>query len=234
MASTAPSATLLNTQLSAENVALKDELRVLRSEFRSLALANARLADKNEELIATQAQLKAALEHLLSKRPRRDLVDPNQGSLFVQEVQALADSIGSQDSEGVDPVAELSPEDQQVPDGESPSDPEPKPKPKGKKREPSRRVADESNLRHEVVRSELPLEQRRCAVTGLELVEVGVKVTKELDYRPGELVVLEHHQVIYGAPPEVAKDRKIEQVFAPASQPVAMESQDVPGDTQYA
>lgn len=227
MTSAAPSAALLNAQLTAENVALVEELRVARrearqaaSELRDLRQQYARQEDTIAQLLATQAQLKKALEHLLENRPRRSVVDPNQALLFVEELQALADSIVPPAEATAEPVVELAPEDAEVPDGESPQDEPPK-KQRGKAA-PSRRAVDQSNLRREVVRSELPEEQRRCSVTGVELVEVGVKVTEELDYRPGELLVIERHQVVYGPAPEIAKERSVEPIMAPPL-PVAVE-----------
>ena len=195
MASVAPSLALLNTQLTAKNVALEEELRVARVELRELRKLTAQQADTITELNATVSQLKATLESLLKGQRRTDLIDPNQGLLFA------------------DPVT---PE----PEESDSAQEDPKPKDSGGKRRkspaPSKRVADESNLRREIVRSELPPEQRRCQTTGVELVEVDVKVSKELDYRPGELVLVEHHQVIYGPPPEVAAERNIAPVLAPA------------------
>lgn len=201
MASVAPSIALLNTQLTAKNVALEEELHQARTELRELRKRTAQQEDTIAELRATLQQLKATLEHLLESRRRPELVDPNQGLLFA------------------DPIA--APCDESTAEQEKPA-PEPPPKKPRKPASPSRRVADESNLRREIVRSELPSDQRRCPSTGVELVEVGVKVSKEIDYRRGELVVIEHHQVIYGPPPEIAAERSIEPLLAPAP-PVAVE-----------
>jgi transposase len=201
VASVAPSPALLNTQLMALNVALEEELRVARAELRELRKRTAQQDDTIADLLKTQRQLTAKLEHLLEVRRRPDLVDPNQGLLFGDPLTA--------------------PSDESKAEEEKPA-PEPPPKKRRKSAGPSRRVADESNLRREIVRSELPPDERRCPSTGVELVEVGVKVSKEIDYRRGELVVVEHHQVIYGPPPEVAAERNIEPVLAPAP-PVAVE-----------
>ncbi len=195
MASVAPSLALLNTQLTAKNVALEEELLKARAELRELRKRTAQQEDTIAELTSTVQQLKATLEHLLESRRRPEMVDPNQGLLFA------------------DPVA--APSNESTEEQEKPSPTKPAKKPR-KPPAPSRRVADESNLRREIVRSELPLDQRRCPKTGVELVEVGVKVSKELDYRRGELVVVEHHQVVYGPAPEVAAERNIEPVLAPA------------------
>ncbi len=195
VASVARSLVLLNTQLTAKNVALEEELRVARIELRELRARTAQQQDTIAELTSTVQKLKATLEHLLKNQRRPETIDPSQGLLFV------------------DPIAEAS--DQSADEQEKPEPEKPKGKPR-KPASPSRRVADESNLRREVVRSELPPEQRRCPSTGVELLEVGVKVSKELDYRPGELVLVEQHQVIYGPPEEVATERNIAPLLAPA------------------
>lgn len=86
------------------------------------------------------------------------------------------------------------------------------------KRKPKKRArkTDKSVLPREVVRHELPEADRVCPDTGVELVEVGVQVTEELDYRAAQLRVIEHRRVIYGAPPEVAEERQIAPITAPA------------------
>lgn len=201
MASVAPSHALLNTQLVAMNVALEEELRLARAELRKLQARTAQQDDVIADLLGTQRKLQAALEHLLEKRRRPDLIDPNQGLLFADPVSA--------------------PSEESPAEGEKPTK-EPPPKKRRKPAGPSRRVADESNLRHEIVRSELPPDERRCPNTGVELIEVGVKVIKVIDYRRGELVVVEQHQVIYGPPPEIAAERCIAPLLAPAP-PVAVE-----------
>src|SRR5690606_31730329 len=86
-------------------------------------------------------------------------------------------------------------------------------------RDRKQRKLDESNLRREVRRSELSAEERRCPETGVELAETGVKVTTELGYKGAELYLIEHHQVVYGPAPEVAKERTIEPRLAPPHEP---------------
>ncbi len=49
-----------------------------------------------------------------------------------------------------------------------------------------------------------------------ELLEVGVEVAKELDDRPGELSIEEHHQVIFSPPAEVATVRNLAPLLTPA------------------
>lgn len=213
MVSVAPSPTLLNAKLTAENVALEARVRTQATEIRDLRQENAELADTVEDLRSTEAKLKEALERLLARYRGRKKVDPSQGLLFSEQVAELVATIEAFATGETEAPVELAPEDALVPDGEALSDPDPK-TPR-KKADRSRRVVDESNLRREVKRSELPAEERRCPETGVELIEVGTKVTKELDYRPGELVLVEHHQVIYGPAPEIEKERRIEPLLAP-------------------
>lgn len=74
-------------------------------------------------------------------------------------------------------------------------------------------------MRREIRRSELPADERRCPETGVELVETGVRVTKELGYKSAEFYLIEHQQVVYGPRPEVAKERRIEPLLAPPHEP---------------
>jgi len=180
MASVAPSPALLNVKLTAEKVELEQQLRAQASEMRGVRQKNAELVDLVDVLSKTQVQLKAVIEHLLAGRRRHgQLIDPSQSLLFAEQAAQLVDAIEALATGEPEGSAEIKLEDSETPDGESPKDPAPKPKPKPADR--SRRVLDESNLRVEINRSELPLEERRCPVTGVELVEIGTKVTRELD-----------------------------------------------------
>ena len=214
MASVAPSPALLNAKLTAEIVDLGRQLRVERSNLRDSLRTNAELRDALAELQKKHAELEALIANILAgRRGRGHLVDPNQGLLFAEQAARLVESIEALSAAESEEPLTLTPEDAKVPDAESPNESQAKPpRPPGDR---TRRVLDESNLRVEIHRIELPFEQRCCPVTGVDLVEVGVKVTRELDYRPGELVRVEHHRVVYGPAPEVEKERKIEPVLAP-------------------
>ena len=72
-----------------------------------------------------------------------------------------------------------------------------------------------STLAREKVTHELPEDERVCPVTGVALVPVDIKITEELEYYAAELRVIEHHQVVYGPAPEVAKERQIDALPAP-------------------
>lgn len=205
MASAAPSSALLNAKLTAENVALRERVRKQDQEIRELRLKNAELMDLVTELRAVQAELKATVERLLASRDARvPKIDPNQGLLFTTaEDQSVTPDSNTEVNE-----SPTTPEGAATPNATEE-------KPPRKKGDRSRRVNDESNLRREVRRHEVELDQRRCPVTGVDLVEVGTKVSRHLDYRRGEIVVIEDHQVIYGPAPDVARERNIEPLVAP-------------------
>ena len=211
MASAAPSSALLNAKLTAENVALRERVRKQDQEIRELRRKNAELMDLVTKLRAVQAELKATVEHLLASRDARiRKIDPNQGLLFatVEDESVTADS--STDANGSTAQPEGAAAENPAPPNAPPAE-----KPERQKGDRSRRVNDESNLRHEIRRHELELHQRRCPVTGVDLVEVGTKVSRHLDYRRGEIVVIVDHQVIYGPAPEIARERNVKPVVAP-------------------
>jgi transposase len=55
-----------------------------------------------------------------------------------------------------------------------------------------------ADLRRERVVHEVPEEQRQCKCCPLELQRMGKVVTEQLEYKPGELYVIEHVRVKYG------------------------------------
>ena len=212
MASVVPSPALLNARLTSEKVALEEALRAERDKSRKLEQRNAKLVDQVTSLTSTISDLEAHLARLLGAGAHIPKIAPGQRTLF-DDAEALTSAIEDLAAPSADEpaMASLEGDDLRVPDAE---EPEKKPK-----RDRDRRKVDESNLRREVQRSELPEEQRRCPETGVELGEVDVKVTKELAYQRAELYLIEHHQVVYGPPPEIAKERSIEPVLAPAHEP---------------
>ena len=206
-----PSSALLSARLTSEKVALEARLRESTKENRDLRQKNATLVDHVSQLEETQRELRDHLKRLLGGRGVPTLA-PGQELLFADTPEGLSSGIEgliAPDSES-EVLPELDPADVSVPDAESASDPAPK-----KPRPRDRRKVDESNLRREVRRSELPPEDRRCPDTGVALVETGIKVTTELSYQSAELFLVEHQQVVYGPAPDVAKERKIESLVAP-------------------
>ena len=209
MASVVPSPAVLNARLTSEKIDLETRLRVSNKEVRDLRQKNAKLVDHVSQLEETQRELHDHLRRLLGGRGTPTL-SPGQGLLFTDSVQELTSGIEDLIAPEAEELPEVDAADADVPDAENDSDPAPK-----KPRPRDRRKIDESNLRREVRRTELPPEERRCPETGVALIETGVKVSTELSYQSAELFLIEHHQVIYGPAPEVEKERKIEPLVAP-------------------
>ena len=216
MVSSASSPAVLNARLTSEKLALEAELRNSRRAIRDLRQENATLVDRVSELEDAQRELHAHLKRLLAGRHGIPSLAPGQGLLFELSTKDVASSIEElgAPSANQDESVQLDAEDALVPDAE-----EPEAKAAKKSRPRNTRRVDESNLRREVRRSELAPEDRRCPETGVELVETDTKVTTELGYQSAELYLIEHHQVIYGPAPEVAKERKIEPILAPPPEP---------------
>jgi transposase len=209
-----PSPALLNAQLTATVVELEEKLEEatrLNTRARTLAHENAALVDRVAQLEGTVSDLRAHLERLLKGSGAVAKIAPGQHVLFEDVTASIEALAAPEDLEAEAGAAELAPEDAEVPDGEAADDKQPK----ASNRPRDRRKIDESNLRREVVRVELPTAERRCPVTGVELEEVGVKVSTELGYKSAELVLIERHQVVYGPPPEVAEERQIEPRVTP-------------------
>ena len=213
MVSAPPSTALLNKRLTSQVAVLEARNGEQQRELRKLGEQNARLSDTIDQLRKIQDELQSSINHLLKRSGAgAPLIDPNQGVLFDAETQSALDRANELlGANSDDDSPDLTDEDKDVPDGELPGD-----KPRGKKRKPSKRRIDESNLRREINRSELPEEERVCPVTGIALVETGVRVSTELDYRKAELVLIEHQQVVYGPSPEAAVERKLSPICAPA------------------
>lgn len=131
---------LLNKRLTAQNAALEGRVEEQAIEIRQLREENAKLSDKVEQLLKVQHELQSAVNALLKGRgPGVPTIDPNQQVLFADALQNAIDQIDVLANAG-----ETLPDD----------------KPSRKKRKPSKRKIDESNLRHEITRSELPEDQR--------------------------------------------------------------------------
>lgn len=168
---------------------------------------NEALRKRNAELEAELKQVRREftifrdeVKRLLGHVPKsKHLVDENQLPLF--------DGIGPADPPPVEKPEHVD----EAPDGETQDDSirgRHKPKKRAKK-------TDMTQLPRKVVTHDLPEDQRVCPDTGVQLVPVGVEITEELDYVAAEMRVLEHHQVVYGPPPEVAEDRQIAPITSP-------------------
>jgi len=156
----------------------------------------AQLADRDAETAALKRDVATLTEHvkrLLEASRRRPSGHPGQGELFPD------------DEVDVEPdVSQL----EAAEDGEIESPKEPR-----KKRKTSK--ADTSRLPRKEVRHELTEEERIDPTTGLLLVPVDEKVFDELDYQRAQITLIRHVQVIYGLPPDEARDRKVAPVTAP-------------------
>lgn len=214
MASSVPSPALLNARLNSEKIQLEERLRKSDREKRDLEQTVAALVDENSTLRERESELVQQLKRYMRGNSRLSpTIAPGQTLLFADTADLISEAIEGILAPEPEPIAELSAEDSLIPDAE---EPEPKRK---KTADRKKRQRDESNLRREVHRIELTAEERRCPETGVELVEVDVKVTTELDYRSAELFLIEHHQVVYGLPPEVEQERKVSPLTAPAPSP---------------
>lgn len=115
------------------------------------------------------AELQQRLDALLQRGRRPEAIDPNQPLLFPEMTEAVP---------APPPPAE-----------EKSSRPR-KHKPHGRRR-PS------PTLRHEPRRYQLTAAERLCPECGDERQEIGVEATKQFDYKPAEVFVIEHQRVKY-------------------------------------
>lgn len=194
--------------------AQREEIEMLRKE-----LANARgiivelralLADRDAKvasLTADVATLQKAVDTLMAQRRGGVCVPDGQGLLFAKRepaadaptkeaAVAAAAAAAAADAEAKKAAARAA-----------------KSRVTGTKRTPGK--LDTTGLPRKREIHDLPEAQRIDAATGKALVPIGEKVTEELNYQRGRLEVTERVQVLYGLPPEEAKDRKIEPKAAP-------------------
>lgn len=75
----------------------------------------------------------------------------------------------------------------------------PKPSQRGKCK-PHGRRRPAADLRHEPRRYELTAAERLCPQCGAQRQEFGVEITKQYDYKPAEVFVVEHQRVKYACP----------------------------------
>src|SRR5271168_157642 len=83
---------------------------------------------------------------------------------------------------------------------EAPAPPPPteeKPKGRGQTNRPHGRRRPSRELRHERRRYELTTAERLCPECGHERQEIGVDTTRQYDYKPAEVFVIEHERVKY-------------------------------------
>jgi transposase len=127
------------------------------------------LRSERRDREAVQARLDALLRRLYGPRPGP--VNPDQPLLFAQ--------------------ADEAPEPPPAAPGE------PEPKRRGRTNRPHGRRQPARTLRHEARRYELTPAERLCPECGHERQEIGVETSKQYDYKPAEVFVIEHQRVKY-------------------------------------
>lgn len=163
------------------------------------------IADRDAQiarLSADVAKLKKAVEALLTQRRPGLRVPKGQGLLLangdqVPDAQPEHDVEADADNGG---------------DGDDPTPPK-QPGRKGRKRPPGK--IDTTGLPRTREVHDLPEAQRIDPVSGKPLVCIGERVTEELDYQRGRVLVIERVQKRYGLPPGEAEHRKVEPQAAP-------------------
>lgn len=139
--------------------------------------------------------LEARLRNLLSKRRALEAaVAKGQLSLCFEEAPLPAPPCANE-----------------APDGETEDDPI---RPRHQRRNAPRKIAYAA-LPREHVRHELPAAERICPVTNKELVVIGEQLSEELEYSPARLVVIVHHQQLYGLSAKDSLERKADPISAP-------------------
>jgi len=126
------------------------------------------LRSERRDREALQQRLDALLRRYVAPRP----ADPQQPLLFAQAEEVPAPPPAS------------------PPNAEEPSQ-------RGKKNRPHGRRRPARELRHEARRYELTAAERLCPACGHERQEIGVETTRQYDYKPAEVFVIEHQRVKY-------------------------------------
>lgn len=150
--------------------ALPDDPAVLKQMIAELIRA---LRSERRDKEALQQRLDALLRRLYGPRP--EPIHPNQPLLFPQDDEAPA------------------------PPPPAPSNTE-EPRRRGRTNRPHGRRRPPRELRHEERRYELTPAERLCPECGHERQEIGVETSKQYDYKPAEVFVIEHQRVKYACP----------------------------------
>ncbi len=195
----------MSVGLQEENRVLKQLLverdtmiAALEGEVARIALLERQIAALEAQLAAEvrdRARIETRLKELLAKRRAlAEALAPGQLALFETEAPLPTPPCASE-----------------APDGETSDD---QIRTRHVRKHAPREVAYAA-LAREHVQHELPEGERVCPVTKQPLVEVGEKVSEELEYRPAKLVVLVHHRKVYGLAEEDRAERKSAPVVAP-------------------
>lgn len=161
-----------NSPSRVDTSALPDDPIVLKQMIAELIRA---LRSERRDRESLQQRLDALLRRLHS--PRSDTTNPDQPLLF-----PLPD--GEQG-----PTSPAAPSDNTA---QAPQHGQ-----RGKTNKPHGRRRPGRDLRHESRRYELTEAERRCPGCGHERQEIGVETSKQYDYKPAEVFVIEHQRVKY-------------------------------------
>ena len=173
------------------------------------------LVSENVELRAELAELQALVDRLgrdnaLLKeklfRLMRQRYGPKGDRFAEGQLELFAELFGKEKHEEPDAQA------LEAPDVELPEDPAPK---SARRQKRQARQIDYQSLPREHRLHELPEDQRTCPLTGKQLVPVGAKTFEELEYRPAQLIVVEHERVEYGLSEEDRAERMAPNRLAP-------------------
>ena len=181
-------------------------LQRIESKLAERDAQNEALRKRNAELAAELTKVRREFTIFRNEVKRLLGHVPNSKHLVDEGQLPLFDGIGPED-----PAPDVTPEHtNEAPDGETPDDSirsRHKPKKRAKK-------TDTSLLPRKEVVHDLAEHERVCPDTGVKLVKIGEELYEELDYVAAQLRVLEHHQIVYGAPPEIAEERRIAPITA--------------------
>ena len=132
-----------------------------------------------------RAQLQAAQHRLFAAKS--EARGSEQRDLFLNEAETLATAPATESDDGVEVGAH-----RRIKRGRKPLDPA---------------------LPREIVRHELPVDERVCPHDGATLVEIGAEISEQLDIVPQQVRVIQHQRVKYACP---CCDQGIKTTPAPA------------------
>jgi len=132
-----------------------------------------------------RAQLQAAQHRLFAAKS--EVRGSEQRDLFLNEAETLATTPATESDDGVEVGAH-----RRIKRGRKPLDPA---------------------LPREIVRHELPADERVCPHDGAALVEIGTEISEQLDIVPQQVRVIQHQRVKYACP---CCDQGIKTTPAPA------------------
>jgi transposase len=193
--------------------ALHEKEQTLHEQERALRERDALLSQHLQRISELERQLETLLVELQGSVRDRKLLEARLRELLAKRRALEASVSKGQLSLGFEEAPLPAPPcTNEAPDGETEVDPI---RPRHQRRNAPRKIAYEA-LPREHVHHELPLAERVCPVTSKELVVVGEKLSEELEYSPARLVVIVHHQQVYGLRAEDQLERKAEPIVAPA------------------